>query len=217
MLTHPDPDQGLDRVYTTIESYYTAKVLKHGAHPRGVDWTCVATQELRFVQLLKICTFSMPFSLNDVGCGYGALLAYLARRHPDAAVDYFGIDLSPAMIRLAERRWRNRAMAKFATDAACDRVADYSVASGIFNVKLNQPTDLWQRFVTKTLGNMRARSRRGFAVNFMAPQDPAQPSIAELYRTEPEPWIRYCKREFRSSVEVVRDYGLREFTLLIRC
>ncbi|MGN8544218.1 class I SAM-dependent methyltransferase [Bradyrhizobium sp. 13971] len=74
-------------------------------HPARVDWSCQATQDLRFVQLLKLCDFSAPFSLNDIGCGYGALCAYLARRHPQAEIDYLGIDLSRAMISRARRRF----------------------------------------------------------------------------------------------------------------
>ena len=92
--------RSLDSVYGAIENYYTAKVSRHGATPLGVDWTCIATQELRFVQLLKLCEFAAPFSLNDLGCGYGALLAYLAKRHASAAIDYLGIDLSAPEYRL---------------------------------------------------------------------------------------------------------------------
>ena len=122
-----DGGDPLDEVYRTIEAYYSSAVAKHGATPRGVDWTCVATQELRFVQLVKICDFATPFSLNDAGCGYGALLAYLSRRHPAAVIDYLGTDLSPAMIRHAKRRWR-RPGVRFVVAGASPRLADYSLA-----------------------------------------------------------------------------------------
>ena len=62
----------LAAVHTGISDYYTAKIRKFGATPLGVDWTCLPTQELRFVQLLKVCDFTSPLSLNDLGCGYGA-------------------------------------------------------------------------------------------------------------------------------------------------
>lgn len=90
-------------VHAGIAAYYSAKVAKYGATPLGVDWSCVPTQELRFVQLLKLCDFGSPFSFNDLGCGYGALIAYLDRRHAECAVDYLGIDLSEAMLRRARR------------------------------------------------------------------------------------------------------------------
>ena len=44
----------------------------------------------------------------------------------------------------------------------------------------------------------------------------AVPSVESLYRTSPEPWIRYCERELRCCVETVDNYGMNEFTLLVR-
>src|SRR5438874_9086359 len=98
-------DSTFGRVYSDVEAYYGARVAKHGATPLGVDWSCWATQNLRFVQLLKLCDFSQAFALNDIGCGYGALAAYLAMRHATVVIDYLGVDLSQAMIRRARRRF----------------------------------------------------------------------------------------------------------------
>ena len=130
-------------------------------------------------------------------------------------IDYLGTDLSPAMIRHAKRRWR-RPGVRFVVAGASPRLADYSLASGVFNVRLDQPDDIWERFVACTLADLSRTSRRGFAVNFMAPEAPGRRAAAELYRTPPAPWVRYCERELRCSVEVRRGYGLREFTLLAR-
>jgi SAM-dependent methyltransferase len=204
-----------DDVYVKILTYYTEKVLKHGATPRGVDWAGAAAQELRFALLLKVCDFSSSFSLNDMGCGYGALLAYLAKSQPAAKVDYLGIDLSPAMIRAAERLWRSRDEAKFIVGNVCPRSVHYSVASGIFNVKLDVGRRCWEQFIAYTLANLRTASRRGFAVNFKANNDACRPS-SRLYFTTPQPWIRFCEQKLGSSVELLTDYGLGEFTLLVR-
>src|SRR5882724_9353149 len=64
-----DSDRGgkLDAIYSGIAAYYSAKANKFGPTPLGVDWTCQATQEMRFVQLLKLCDFTSAFSLNDLG------------------------------------------------------------------------------------------------------------------------------------------------------
>src|SRR5580693_3571806 len=86
-------------VHARTAEYYTQKVKAFGCTPFGVDWTCQPTQEMRFVQLLKLCDFSAPFSINDLGCGYGALVAFLYRRHAGCAIDYLGIDLSGEMVR----------------------------------------------------------------------------------------------------------------------
>ncbi len=208
------------RVYSDIEAYYSAKVARYGATPMGVDWSCQATQSLRFVQLLKICRFSAAFSLNDIGCGYGALAAFLAVWHPKSKIDYLGVDLSRAMIQRARRR-HTGSDRRFTTRTTGFRVADYSVASGIMNVSLGHSRATWEGFVARTLAQMRRTSRLGFSVNFFAeatrPGTPADPAVDDLYRTSPERWASYCEDELDCSVRTVADYGMKEFTLLVRC
>ncbi len=182
-----------------------------------MDWSCWATQNLRFVQLLKLCDFSEPFALNDIGCGYGALAAYLAMRHATTAIDYLGIDLSQAMIRRARRRFSG-AGRRFVVATSSPRIADYSVASGVMNVSLGHPREVWEDFVATILRDMRRASRRGFSVNFKAADGTTANGLADgLYRTTPQRWIDFCESELGCSVETIDGYGMREFTLLIRC
>jgi SAM-dependent methyltransferase len=209
----PEPD--LRALHGAIRSYYTGKVEQFGATPLGVDWSCVATQEMRFVKLLNVVEVSPGVTLNDLGCGYGALLALLDRHHAGAGIDYLGIDLSAAMVRRAQRCWRDRAGCRFVTGAACPRRADYAVASGIFNVQLDQPRALWEAFIRATLDGLAATSTRGFAVNFIA-ATAGTTLVDGLYATTPEPWIAHCERRLGATVELVEGYGLREFTLLAR-
>ncbi|MCP3417227.1 class I SAM-dependent methyltransferase [Bradyrhizobium brasilense] len=207
-------------LYADVESYYSARIAKYGATPRGVDWSCQATQDLRFVQLLKLCDFSAPFSLNDIGCGYGALCAYLTRRHPQAEIDYLGIDLSLAMISRARRRFSAPGR-RFKVGKGSLRRATYSVASGIMNVDVGGCRRSWEAFVAGMLADLRRASLRGFSVNFVTGEadgtaaDDASP--VQLYCTSPEPWIDYCERELGCTVETIDGYGLNEVTLLARC
>jgi SAM-dependent methyltransferase len=205
----------LASVHARIEGYYGDKLARHGATPRGVDWTCAPTQELRFVQLLKLCDLSRPFSLNDVGCGYGALIGFVARRHPQADVDYLGVDLSAAMIRRARRRHRGMVGQRFVVGSDIPRTAVYAVASGVMNVMLDHPRALWEEFVAATLRGMHGSVRLGFAVNFMA-EKPDGGGPAELYRTDPLRWTSFCQQVLGCTTEVVVGYGMREFTLLVR-
>jgi SAM-dependent methyltransferase len=205
----------LDTVFRSVEAYYTGRLGAYGATPLGVDWTCQATQWLRFVQLLKICNFDTAVSLNDLGCGYGELATFLHQRYPKASVDYFGIDLSSAMVQRARRRHRCDPATRFAVGRTCRRQADYSVASGVMNVMLRCPIPLWEDFVRNILVDMHRHSRRGFAVNFCVSRRPDLRDD-ELYCSDPEPWVRYCEDELDCAVEVIAEYGLREYTLLVR-
>jgi SAM-dependent methyltransferase len=205
----------MDGVFRSVEAYYTGKVIEYGAIPLGVDWTCQATQWLRFVQLLKLCEFDTDFSLNDLGCGYGELAKFLHQRHPEAGIDYLGIDLSTAMVQRARRRHRGDPTTRFAVGRTCQRQADYSVASGIMNVMLGHPLPLWEDFLRGILVDMHRNSRRGFAVNFFSSRrSDLRPD--ELYCSDPDPWVGFCEDALKCSVEVVRGYGLSEYTLLVR-
>jgi SAM-dependent methyltransferase len=203
---------GLEAVHAAVERYYAGCLRRHGATPMGVDWRCLPTQQLRFARLLQVVESWDGVSINDLGCGYGALLDFLAERHEPAGIDYCGADLSAAMIRRARRRWPRHA---FRIGATPGRLADYGLASGLFNVRLDHPEPLWEAFIRDTLGILHATSRRGFAVNFMLARADGRPGREGLYRTRPEPWIRHCETAFGADVALAHGEGLGEFTLLV--
>lgn len=203
-------------VYADIEAYYSRKLLRYGPTPLGVDWSCVPTQELRFVQLLKLFDTTQAFSVNDIGCGYGALLEFMSARFKRLKIDYWGVDLSLAMIDEAKRLSGKRQLAQFSSASSCPRLADYCVASGIFNVKLQQADALWAEFIKVTLADMHANSRIGFAVNFLAPLADSIAAMPELYRAPASFWQSYCEQTFNAQVTLIEGYGMREYTLLVR-
>jgi len=203
-------------VLTAVAGYYTGTVNKFGPTPWGVDWTCELTQDLRFIQLLKVCGRHRRFSINDLGCGYGALFPFLEKKYGAGTADYVGIDVSPAMIDHAGRLWDDHPSARFQVSSHFSRAADFSMASGVFNVHLEFDETRWEEFVRDTLIELRRASHRGFAVNFMRPPTDGLTPLPGLYRTTPERWVGFCETELGAEVTVLRDYGLREFTLLVR-
>ncbi len=203
----------MHRQRETARTYYSEKLRLHGATARGVDWPSAASQYLRFVQLLRVCDFSRPFSINDFGCGYGALLEYFEFRRPGVAIRYHGIDISPPMIEAAQRIWKHNTLATFSIGSECPDVADYSFASGVFNVRLDCATEAWEAYIESILIDLHAKSRLGFSVNFMLPLEASDEQ--SLYRTRPDRWLDFLKA-LGCATEQVSDYGLREFTLLAR-
>jgi len=209
-------DSALAPLHSRIERYYSAKIARHGPTPAGVDWTCEPTQQLRFVQLLRLCDMREALSLDDWGCGYGALLGFIGKRFPDAHVDYLGIDLSPAMVGQAKALWERKRNAAFHVGDCSPRIADYGVASGIFNVRIDEPLALWEEFVAHTLRGMAQSSRLGIAVNFLVPLPPDVEGKPELYRPDPKQWVAFCEKELALKVTLLDRYGMREVTLLAR-
>ncbi len=51
-------------ILNIVDRYYSDKLSKFGTTPKGVDWNSLESQQLRFEQLLKICSEEDRFSIN---------------------------------------------------------------------------------------------------------------------------------------------------------
>jgi SAM-dependent methyltransferase len=198
-----------------VASYYGAKFAVHGATAEGVDWNSVESQELRFAQLVKVCDLDdEPFSITDYGCGYGALVPYLARGGHDFV--YRGYDLSPAMLEYARTTHADPPRIEFTGIADELEPTDYTVASGIFNVKLESEDEAWQSLVLETLERMAKLSRRGFAFNVLTSYSDPTRMRPDLYYADPVFLFDHCKTRYSRNVALLHDYGLYEFTVIVR-
>lgn len=194
-----------------VADYYSAKLAQHGPTPQGVDWNSEESQLLRFTQLSKIIEGN-GFSFTDIGCGYGAMLHYLMQHFLDFT--YTGIDVSPAMIATAQQQHAATARATFSVASIPPATTDYCIASGIFNVRQQRNGDEWHDYILRTLDGMAAHSRRGFAANFLPSYADADKKRDYLYYAEPDALTQHCAQY--GEVTLLRDYGLYEFTLLVR-
>ncbi|AGA74648.1 class I SAM-dependent methyltransferase [Pseudomonas plecoglossicida] len=200
-----------------VEQYYSSRIREHGATPEGVDWNGTASQHLRFEQLLKLVSqeeWQRGFSLVDVGCGYGALLDWLRER--GGVVDYHGYDLSPEMIASARATHGEDQFTCFEVADRPTRTADYAVASGIFNVSQQTPREAWEEYIAEVLRTMDACSTKGFAFNCLTSYSDAPFMRDYLYYGDPCFYFDLCKRTYSRQVALLHDYGLYEFTLLVR-
>jgi len=199
---------------TEVAEYYSSKLAQYGKTPRGVDWNGEGSQILRFEQLCKIIHTSKHFSINDLGCGYGALYDFLVHRHD--SFSYFGIDVSDRMIQAAEQCYQNRNQARFTLSSKPGQVADYGVASGIFNVRLGRSDDEWQLYLESTLDALNCTSHLGFAFNCLTAYSDAEKMHKYLYYANPCALFDLCKSRYSKNVALLHDYGLYEFTILVR-
>ena len=199
---------------TEIANYYSGKLAAHGETPQGVDWNGEASQTLRFEQLSKIFTKSEQISLNDLGCGYGAFLSFLEDRCQRSS--YLGVDVSESMILTAKKRFHGTPNARFICSAEADVVADYGVASGIFNVRLERSDTEWYEHLDKTLETLNRTSRLGFAFNCLTSYSDEDKKCDYLYYADPCVVFDLCKRRFSKQVALLHDYGLYEFTIIVK-
>jgi len=197
-----------------VADYYTGKLAEHGESPRGVDWNGEEGQLLRFEQLCKVINTDAPFSLNDLGCGYGALCDFMVPRY--AAFDYTGIDVSEAMVHAAMQRHQEKPRARFIVASEADNIADYSVASGIFNVRMGRSDSEWQDYAEAMLDTLDKASAKGFAFNCLTSYSDKDRMRPDLYYADPLALFDLCKRRYSRNVALLHDYGLYEFTMIVR-
>jgi SAM-dependent methyltransferase len=199
-------------VLRSVSTYYQGRLDEFGPTARGVDWNSTESQRLRFAQLLRLVEGADAFSINDYGCGYGALLDFLLER--PAAFTYTGFDVCPAMIAAAQTRHGGTANARF-TERPDVAPADYTLASGIFNVKLQHAAGDWREYVLDTLVDLHGLSTRGFAFNMLTSYSDPERRRPDLYYEDPRQMFDHCRRAF-GRVALLHDYPLFEFTVLVR-
>lgn len=197
-----------------VEQFFSQKVTAQGPVPQGADYNSAAAQEVRFQQFCRLLPPGTPFSLNDYGCGYGALAHYLRQRGDDFR--YRGFDISSPMIAHARELTPAGADWTFAADPAGLTPADYTIACGIFNLKFAAAAETWTAYILETLGTIARLSTRGFGFNMLTKYSDADRMRPDLYYGDPLFFFDYCHTHFARSTALLHDYGLFDFTILVR-
>ena len=197
-----------------VRRYYTDCLRAHGPSARGVDWNSADSQHLRFEQVARVWGGAARISVNDIGCGYGAFYDWLLARGWDC--DYLGVDISEAMVTKARELHASREHCRFLVGERADRIADYAVASGLFNVKLSAEDAAWRAHLLASLDTLHAGSRLAFAFNCLTKYSDPSRMQSHLYYADPCELFDHCKRRFSRNVALLHDYGLYEFTVIVR-
>ena len=202
----------MNKLYKDIDNYYSDKLVKYGASPKGVDWNNEESQLVRFKQLSKIIKTDGAI-VNDIGCGYGKYAEYLVKNHK--TIQYMGYDLSIEMIKEALKQFPNN---KFYHITDLDEInnAEYSIASGIFNVKMNYSNTEWLSYILNSLKQIDMKSDDGFSFNILTKYSEKNYMQNHLYYADPLFFFDYCKQNFSKNVSLIHDYNLYEFTILVR-
>ena len=197
-----------------VRQYYEGKLAAHGATPRGVDWNSAESQHLRFRELVRVLEHDLDATVNDYGCGYGALAAYLRERGHRGA--YVGFDVSARMIDEARVQHASLAACRFVGERGAMAPAMYTLASGIFNVKQDSSDEEWRAYMLDTIADLASLSTQGFAFNVLTRYSDPERRRPDLYYADPLELFDYCKRHISRFVSLLHDTPLYEFTLLVR-
>ncbi len=198
-----------------LKKHYADLIEKHGGGAEGVGWKNEEAQQVRFDQLAKLLPKNNHFTVNDLGCGTGGFYQYLNDR--SFKFEYYGYDVLKDMIDLCNA---NKAVsnAKFyhigsVTEIA---VADFSIASGIFNIKYELPDDYWKSYIIDTLKELNRKSRLGFAFNALTSYSDKEHMKKELFYSNPLELFDFCKTQLAANVALLHDYFQFDFTLIVR-
>jgi SAM-dependent methyltransferase len=197
-----------------IKRYFGQKLETFGPTPRGADWNSIDAQRQRFAQLIKVIDPQEPFTIIDYGRGYGGLVDYLLEQ--GFRFHYTGYDLLEDMVLQARKIHQGRPFCEFTAEQGSLRSVDYTLASGIFNIKFEASDETWMASVMNTLQIMDRLSRRGFAFNMLTSYSDPEYMRPELYYANPGFIFDYCKRHFSQNVALLHDYTLYDFTILVR-
>lgn len=199
-----------------IADTYSETLALSGPTPKSVLWRSAASQQHRMTILLRVLGWDRwrtGLSINDLGCGYGALYDRIKNKRFLRGGAYYGYDLAPAMIESASRRVTDpRASFRLASEPTED--ADYSFASGTFGLRLDTPVAEWEALIRETLRRLSARSRRGLAFNILDSGQPAHKKT--LYYGDPETWLAFARAELGGKARLVMDPAAWDFAILIK-
>jgi SAM-dependent methyltransferase len=207
-------DAAASTILSEVAAYYASKLQAHGSTPQGVDWNGVDSHETRHRQFLRLLDGAVDASLIDLGCGFGDFLRFL--RAEGYRGRFTGYDIAPEMIEKAREMYGETEDRQWRIGAEPDAAADFAISSGIFNVKGDVPNAVWARYVRQTLDVLAGAGRRGFAFNVLSLSSDPERRRPNLYYADPADMLAYCLSRYGRSVALLQDYGLYEFTIVVR-
>ena len=199
-----------------FEEFYYRRITDFGVTAQGVGWKNREAQQVRFLQLIKIIHRDDPFSINDLGCGTGDLIPFLDLN--DFKFDYQGYDVMEKMVQAARLRFSDRVNVGFTRIAETREMkqSDYTLASGIFNIRFRATNEDWLKYILETITVMNERSLKGFSFNMLTTYSDRDYMKEELYYGDPCLFFDHCKRNFSKNVALLHDYDQYDFTILVR-
>ena len=201
-----------------VAAAYRRRLGQCGPTAKGAFWANQANVRRRFELL---CRAFDPADIagggiviRDFGCGYGALFDYLANHSVMNDSRYIGYDITQSMLDACGQRIRDP-RATFRCSARPTAPADYTLVSGTFNLKLQAADAAWLDYVEASLVILWETTRKALAFN-MLDRRHFDPDMEGLYYADCAELAALCRDALSPDVEVVENYELPDFTIIVR-
>lgn len=207
----PETPRGASTLLKPLAGIFDRRIAEWGATARGVYWRNEQGQRLRFEVLARILDQDhAPFTVNDLGCGYGAFFDFLAPQFEDRLAGFTGYDIAPLMIAEAKARIKDP-RAQFVRSAVATEEADYSFVSGTFNMCLKAKPADWAAYIEDSLVQLFGKTRKVMAFNMLNGTGIAR---GDLYYADPARFVLFCQK-LGKKVQLAVDYPLLEWTIFV--
>ncbi|HYG89063.1 MAG TPA: tetratricopeptide repeat protein [Azospirillum sp.] len=187
-----------------------------GTSPRGILHHDPDLHRLSFERLTAVFgpeAAGGGLSVNDLGCGYGALFDFLKDGPALAGGCYVGYDISREMVEAARAAIRDP-RARFLQSYRATETADYSIVAGAYNLCLAADGDAWLELVKESVRSLARMTRRGLAFNMLSCHYPER--SPGLYYADPAAMVDFCLREVGANVVLLHDYAPLEWTIHVK-
>lgn len=209
------PPEDIGQLLNLVSLAYSYRVNQCGPVANGVFWKDQDGQMLRYELLLQAIMeedLNGPISVNDLGCGYGALFDLLADQPMMQDGRYYGYDISPKMIEKAKVRHVD-SRATFIESPVATETADYSFVSGTYNMNFGARRDIWGEYVKTSLLRLWEKTAKVMAFNMLDAASPER--LLDLYYADRNEFVEFAM-SLSPEVEIIDDYPLDEFTIYVK-
>jgi SAM-dependent methyltransferase len=216
-LNYPDTAQPeVPEILSPVINSYDCSINKYGPTHRAVAWKDKERQQRRFQIFVGLLSYDMDrdnISINDLGCGYGAMFDTFKELPQFKDGTYFGYDISEAMVKAARGNVSD-ARALFVKSHYATEKADYSFVSGTYNMKMAANEDEWREYVKESLIQLWSKTRISLGFNMLNAVSPLR--LRTLYYADPTYFIQFCEKYLSDKVRMVDLLHPEEFVILIR-
>lgn len=210
----------LPKALHAVARAYAGALAWRGTTAAGVGWSSAQVQEVRFSVLLRLLdplAAVGPLTVQDLGCGYGALWPHLAHRRTPPIASYTGYDIAPEMISAARLLHADEPRARFLLGCRPDEVADCGFVSGTFNYRGVEATpEDWAALIEAGLSDLAACCRLGMAFNLLHQRQNRR--LPAMHYSNPERVLAFAETLAAARggrVQVIDDYLEEDFTVLV--
>jgi SAM-dependent methyltransferase len=203
-------------VEATIAQKYNRRFTKLGAVPEASLWFSRERQLARFKLIADVVAQKRPpanFSINDIGCGYGAFLPYLFQRFPDEDFKYTGFEIAEKPLNYCIKTYQTSNVV-FKMGSSPKSHSDFSVMSGTYNYAPVLSPKVWQAYLFKNLSQIWSYCRCGIIFNLSVASEAKITSQNISYFSQKNV-IKFCQTELGKTSLSFSDNLPKEATFSV--